>query len=202
VRDTLPLGRPEEHSLATSLSRPLIAAPLLVFIAAILIALGTVLVRRTGDDDLASSSSGPDGLAELQTRVAPDFELATFDGSTVRAADLKGQPAVMNFWSSWCVPCQREMPLLTRVAKEYEPKSVAFVGVAIWDAKSDAQGFLTRYGAGYPAGLDERGTIAIEFGVRGLPETYFIRPDGSLTRRWIGELNEPTLRRFIEEIRA
>jgi cytochrome c biogenesis protein CcmG/thiol:disulfide interchange protein DsbE len=138
----------------------------------------------------------------LTARAAPEFELPLFDGSTVRSADLRGRAVVMNFWSSWCVPCQREMPLLARMAKEYDPQSVAFVGVALWDAKSDALGFLGRYGAGYPAGLDDQGTIAIEYGVGGLPETFFIRPDGTLSRKWIGEITEPQLRRFLDELRA
>src|SRR5262245_42994221 len=113
------------------------------------------------NEDPFTSSNGSDGLATLTTKVAPEFELSMFDGSTVRMADLRGRGVVMNFWSSWCVPCQREMPLLARMAKEYDPKSVAFVGVALWDIRSDAKSFLDRYGAGYPAGLDEQGKIAI-----------------------------------------
>jgi len=182
-------------------SRPLVAAPLLILIGLILVALGAVLVRRM-DTDPFTASNGEDGLGLLSTRVAPEFELALFDGSTVRMADLRGRGLVVNFWSSWCVPCQREMPLLARLAKEYDGQSVSFVGVAVWDLKSDAQTFLNRYSPGYPAGLDERGTIAIDFGVGGLPETFFVRPDGTLTRRWIGEVSETQLRRFVEEIRA
>lgn len=173
----------------------------MILIGLILFALGSVLLRRIEGDSFLTANA-TDGLGGLKSLGAPDFQLALFDGSSLRMSELRGRGVVVNFWSSWCVPCQREMPLLTRTAKEVEANSVTFLGVALWDARSDALSFHDRYGAGYPTGPDETGKIAIDFGVAGLPETFFVRPDGTLSRRWIGELHEAQLRRFIDEIRA
>jgi len=176
-------------------------APLLLLVAFVLFSLGSVLVRRVQSDPLADANSGT-GLGGVDARSVPEFDLPLFDGSALKASELRGKVTVINFWSSWCVPCQREMTLLSRLAKEYEGQDVTFVGVALWDSRGDAEAFFNRYGAGYRAGIDERGAIAIDLGVGGLPETFFVAPDGTIRRKWLGELNEVQVRRFIDEIRA
>ena len=129
------------------------------------------------------------------------FSIELYDGSALRLADLKGRAVVMNFWASWCIPCKDEAPLLSRMAREHEPQGVTFIGVNVWDADSDAKAFVARYGVGYPNGSDKGGKIGIDYGLTGIPETFFIRPDGSVARRWIGPLTESQLRNLIEEIR-
>ena len=165
-----------------------------------LVALGLVLVRRTG-------AGGPFGvnsagrLGAVSAATAANFNLVLTDRSTLKMEDFRGKGVVVNFWASWCVPCRDEAPLLARLAREYSGRGVAFVGISLWDAESDALGFMTQYGIDYPSGTDLGGRIAIEYGVTGLPETYFVRPDGSVSRRWIGPLNEDQLRTFIDDIR-
>src|SRR5579871_7879 len=178
----------------------LVIAPLLIFVAFILVALGTALMRQTGGNaTFAVNSTG--GLGTLATRTAPDFSLTTLDGSTIKMSDLRGQGVVVNFWASWCVPRQEEAPLLARMARTYAPESVSFLGIGVWDAESDARQFTARYQMPYANGSDLGGRITIDWGVSGVPETFFVRSDGTLTRRWIGPLDEVNLRRFVEEIR-
>jgi cytochrome c biogenesis protein CcmG/thiol:disulfide interchange protein DsbE len=165
-----------------------------------LIVFGTVLARQSsGGGSFGVNSSGAPG--SLPSKVAPNFSLSLQDGSSVALQDLKGQGAVLNFWASWCVPCQDEAPLLARIAKEYEPQSVAFVGISEWDTESDVQRFMSRYGVTYKNGVDIGGKLAIDLGVTGIPETYFLRPDGTFASRWIGPLNEEQLRKQVEAIR-
>jgi len=178
----------------------LVAAPLLLVVALVLFSLGSVMARRTAGVG-PSEVNGPGSLGELRVRVAPEFTLPLYSGSAVSMADLRGRGVVVNFWGSWCVPCRDEAPVLSRLAKEYESQGVTFVGIAVWDNEREARSFISRYSMTYPAGPDDSGKVAVDFGLGGVPETFFVRPDGTLARRWVGALNESQLRSLVEEIR-
>lgn len=138
-------------------------------------------------------------LVRAAFRQAPDFTLRTFDGATLRLADLRGQPVLVNFWASWCPPCRDEAPLLERTWRAYRGQGVAFVGVDIWDAEPDARRFLQEFGVTYPNGPDP-GTVALDYGLTGIPETFFIDRQGQVMRKWIGPLGEAPLRAFLDEL--
>jgi cytochrome c biogenesis protein CcmG, thiol:disulfide interchange protein DsbE len=131
---------------------------------------------------------------------APDFTLGTFDGSTFKLTDaLKtGKPAVVNFWASWCGPCADEAPVLQDAARRYGDR-VTFVGVDVQDVDSDAQAFLRKYGITYLNGSGNAGPISVQYGMRGVPETYFIAPDGRLVRKW-NTLTAADLEQFLGEL--
>jgi cytochrome c biogenesis protein CcmG/thiol:disulfide interchange protein DsbE len=116
---------------------------------------------------------------------APDFELGLFDGSTFKLSDAlaQGKPVVVNFWASWCGPCADEAPLL-QAAAQRRGNEFTFVGVNVEDVDADAQAFMRKYGISYPNGSGNAGPISIKYGMRGVPETYFIAPDGKLVRKW------------------
>ena len=163
-----------------------------------LYAFGSVLVNRSA----AGATNQLEGEGSLPSPVAPEVSLVLFDGSRVALSELRGRAVVVNFWGSWCVPCREEAPVFTRLAREYEGDAVTFLGVALWDTEADARAFLKQFNVNYPSGMDGNGRIAIEFGVKGVPETFFVRPDGTMSRRWIGPINERQLRGFVDEIRS
>jgi cytochrome c biogenesis protein CcmG/thiol:disulfide interchange protein DsbE len=138
--------------------------------------------------------------AELKVRPAADFSLQQFDGGTFRLSEQRGKVVVVNFWSSWCVPCRQEAPELESAWQRYRDRGVAFLGVDIWDAEADARAFLREYRVSYPNGPDPNGAVTIEYGVTGIPETYFIDREGQLVRRWIGPLSRSQLAGFIDEL--
>jgi cytochrome c biogenesis protein CcmG/thiol:disulfide interchange protein DsbE len=105
---------------------------------------------------------------------APDFELPTLDGGTLSSEELEGHPVVVNFWASWCLPCREEAPLLERAWRAYRDDGVIFVGVNIKDAESDAKAFVEDFDLTYPMVRDLDQELTRSFGVRGLPETFFI----------------------------
>ncbi|MGH2753300.1 MAG: redoxin domain-containing protein [Actinomycetota bacterium] len=108
-------------------------------------------------------------------RPAPRFELPLLDGSGVLSdEDLKGHPVVINFWASWCIPCREEAPLFERAWKAYRDEGVMFLGVNIKDAESDARAFVREFGITYPVVRDLDQTLTRDFGVKGLPETFFV----------------------------
>lgn len=108
-------------------------------------------------------------------KAAPSFELPLLDGSGVLSdEDLEGHPVVINFWASWCIPCREEAPLFERAWKAYKDEGVIFLGVNIKDAESDARDFVKEFGITYPVVRDLDQTLTKDFGVKGLPETFFI----------------------------
>lgn len=108
-------------------------------------------------------------------KTAPSFDVQLLDGSgALTDEDLKGHPVVINFWASWCIPCREEAPLFERAWKNYRDEGVIFLGVNIKDAESDARAFVKEFGITYPVVRDLNQDLTKSFGVRGLPETFFV----------------------------
>jgi len=167
------------------------------WVAALLIGLGlvtaVVLATRFGDDPFLVESP-------LIGQTIPDITLEALDGSgPIRLPDLVGNITVVNFWASWCFPCRLEHPLLTEAARQYD--SVNFLGVVFQDTADRANEFLDEFGRGYPHLLDPDARGAVNFGLFGIPETYFINAEGIVVAKITGELRpgvlEDTLRRII-----
>jgi cytochrome c biogenesis protein CcmG/thiol:disulfide interchange protein DsbE len=139
-------------------------------------------------------------VVDVPFTTAPDFSLGLFDGTnfTLSGALQSGKPAVVNFWASWCGPCADEAPVLQDAARRYGDR-VTFVGVDVQDLDSDAQSFLHKYGITYANGSANAGPISVQYGMRGVPETYFIAPDGRLIRKW-NTLTSADLEQFLAEL--
>ncbi len=144
----------------------------------------------------SSSSMGAGGrvnatgsIVHVDDRAAPDFTLETFDGDEVSLADLEGKSVVINFWSSWCPPCRDEAPMLNQFHAETEDSDdVVLIGVAVWDDPSDSIDFMRRHNLSFTNLYDQNGSVLIDYGVYGVPETYFIGPDGTLHGKYRGPL--------------
>lgn len=89
---------------------------------------------------------------------------------------------------------------MERTWQRYRGRGVMLVGLDIWDSEQDARAFLQQFGVTYPNGPDPTGVAAIAYGLTGLPETYFIGPDGTVARHWIGPLSDQQLSAFIDEV--
>lgn len=118
---------------------------------------------------------------------APDFSLATFSGEQIKLQDLRGKIVVLNFWASWCKPCEQEAADLQAAWEMYEPRGdVLFLGVDYVDTETEALQYLTKFNITYPNGPDLGQTIYTAFRASGVPETYFIDRDGMITHTKIG----------------
>ena len=123
----------------------------------------------------------------------PDLVLTTFEGEEINFADLRGQIIVVNFWASWCKPCEQEALELEQAYQLYKDQDVIFLGVDYVDTQTEALAYLTKFGITYPNGPDLETRISQAFRTIGVPETYIIGPDGRLAALKIGpylSLNE------------
>jgi cytochrome c biogenesis protein CcmG/thiol:disulfide interchange protein DsbE len=121
---------------------------------------------------------------------APEFSLRLLGGGTLTSEELRGEPVVLNFWASWCVPCREEMPLFEKMWRRYEDQGVQIIGVTYQDSAEGAEGFVDEVGVTYPIALDTDGSLASELGVRGLPQTFFIDRDFSFEKLSAGDALE------------
>lgn len=136
-------------------------------------------------------------------RPAPAFDLASLDGTgRVSLAQHSGKVVVVNFFASWCLACREEHPALVRAWERYRTSDVVIIGVLYQDSVDAGRDFVRRLGTTWPTAVDDDGRTALGFGVFGVPETFFIGPDGVVAGRHIGPIDEGTLVRGIETLRA
>lgn len=159
--------------------------------------LAVVLASRFGTDPALSESP-------LLGRPAPEVSLPRLDGEgQVSLADYRGEIVVVNFFASWCLECRLEHDALVATADSFAGQGVRFLGVAYQDEPADSRAFLEEEGISQATDylIDERSRAAIAFGVFGIPETYFIDPEGVVVGRIIGPTDAFTLGSAIDAIR-
>ena len=165
--------------------------PILVVGLAIVATLVALLASGFGND--------PHALPDMRTGTkAPMITSVDLDGEEWSLASLRGEPVVLNFWSTWCGPCKYEHPLLLQAAREVP--EVTFLGVVYSDTADNVRRYLARAGTAYPHLLDPGGRAAIDYGVGGVPETFFVGRDGTIVHKQVGPLDPPTLRTMLDRI--
>lgn len=165
----------------------------LIFFTALNIVLVGVLWSRlaTAQHIISGAATVP-----LVGHAAPDFTLAPWNGASgqsIRLSALKGKPVVLNFWASWCDPCNEETPLLQTTWQQYHTDGVVFIGIDYQDQQQAAEQFLQKYHVTYLTGPDTTGTISVDFGVSNVPATVFIDRSGVVQRVHLGPVTAQIL---------
>ena len=148
-----------------------------------------------------SSATGRSGMTRIG-KPAPQFAMQLLDGGEFRLSDHEGRPLVINFWASWCPPCRQESPAFERQWRRYRDTGIQFVGVDIQDDVSDAEAYVREFGLTFPNGLDPDGKITIDYGVIGLPVTFFVGSSGIVEGRWVGAIPEEKLEEWVNTLVA
>ena len=130
-------------------------------------------------------------------RPAPPFAFPLLHGGRVSLAAQQGQPLLVNFWASWCVACKQEALVLERGWQCYRREGVACLGIDEQDTRADAIQIEHQYGITYPSAHDASGHQVIDYGVSGIPETFFVTRDGRLLDKYVGPLDDATLDRLV-----
>lgn len=138
----------------------------------------------------------------LPGRAAPDFVRATLAGDSLRLADLRGQVVVLNFWASWCIPCLQEHPLLVAADERWRDQGLRIVGVVYQDTPTNAREWLRERGGTWPNVLDPGSRLSIEYGLFGVPETFFIDREGIVAYKHIGPVSADVLATWITRLLA
>ena len=132
-------------------------------------------------------------------RQAPEFTLVLFDGNNISLKDLRGKAVLVNFWASWCLECRVEAPGLEAAWQDHKGKNVVFLGVNIQDKEKEARAFLKEFSLSYPNGSDPNQRVAVNYGVWGIPETFFVDPEGRITYKHVGAIKPGTITAKISE---
>jgi peroxiredoxin len=161
------------------------------------------------NSDVQSSTNGNtnvngDSKAPTGSSQAPEFQLNTLDGQTVRLSDFRGDVVLLNFWATWCGPCAVEMPYLQQVYEEWQGKGLVLLAVNIGDSADKVAAFMQDNGLSVPVLLDSDGTVATQYGIAGIPRTFLIDQDGIVRLQKIGaflsvEEIEAGLRQYLPE---
>jgi cytochrome c biogenesis protein CcmG, thiol:disulfide interchange protein DsbE len=139
----------------------------------------------------------------LVGRPAPAFALETFDGASLTLAMHRGKVVVVNFWASWCHPaCYEEAPVLERNWRGYRDRGVVVLGVDIQDRRPAAEKFIRDFGLTFPNAQDVSGAVSVDYGVYGVPETFFVDRHGRIRVKHVGAVTDDVFRRAVEPLLA
>jgi cytochrome c biogenesis protein CcmG/thiol:disulfide interchange protein DsbE len=151
-------------------------------IAAVVVAVGVAFATQVGGDPRQEATK-----SQLVGDAAPGFRVQTLDGTTLTRADLNGRAVIVNFWNTWCVPCERELPALKQFsARHRDDPSVALVGIVRDDDAKAVRSYVAAQGIDWTVAMDPGARAALDFGTRGQPETFAISPEGTIAGAQIG----------------
>lgn len=138
---------------------------------------------------LVVGASCKDKTAPEVGALAPDFSLQTLSGETFRLSDFQGQPVLLNFWATWCPPCVVELPFIQAVFEEKKEEGLVVLAINIpyyGEDESTIQGFVEDREFTFPVGLDYNGSVATDYRIEYIPDTFFIDSEGVIKSIKVG----------------
>jgi len=161
---------------------------MMVIVIAVIGVIGYAMIDRERQKD--TPKSGPAPKFEI---TMYDFDMIAMPGETISLDSLRGQAVVINFWASYCIPCQREADMLEQTWNDYRDQGVVFLGVNTEDPEKDARDYLIEYGITFPNAPDAGAKMENDYRITGIPETFVINTSGEIVQHF---LSEPDVREF------
>ncbi|MFB5664170.1 thiol-disulfide oxidoreductase ResA [Alteribacillus sp. HJP-4] len=131
---------------------------------------------------------------------APNFILTNMEGEEVELADYKGQGVFLNFWGTYCPPCEEEMPYMENQHKEFEDRGVEVLAVNVGESDLSVERFVNRHGLNFPVLMDKEKDVLDRYGVGPLPSTFLINPEGEVENIITGSMTEESIKQYMESI--
>ena len=139
--------------------------------------------------------------AQAPRGTARPFAVRTLDGRTLRLAELRGRPVILDFWATWCAPCRASLPQLSAMQGRYGRRGLVVVGLSVDDGQPQAvRRFAERLRLRFPMAMASEDMLDDYGPIRSIPTTIFIDRRGRIVRRVVGYVDEETLEGFIREI--
>jgi peroxiredoxin len=181
-----------------------------VLVAVVVIALfaGGVLTLSLNSDILSPVETDASGATESSQgpirpgNPAPDFELTDLDGRTVSLSEWRDQPVLINFWASWCGPCELEMPVIEKAYQAHRKDGLVVLAIATDDTQENVRSFFGKHQLSFRPMLDKTGDVSQSYSVFGLPTSVFVGRDGLITDVHTGRLTEEVLDGYMAKLLA
>ena len=173
----------------------------IVIVASAVVVVAVIAMLAVGLMNQGVPSNIQDALAAGDRPAAPSLELPVLtagdgvgpEGEDFNLEELRGSVVVLNYWASWCPPCEAEAPILEGVARGYRERGdkVVVLGVDVEDLPASARGFIEKHQVSYPNVRDPSDATKLRFEVGSLPETFVIDADGRIALKHVGQLTDP-----------
>ncbi len=171
--------------------------------AVVLLVAAFGLYNSLADRALGDLQNGTSQDTNQPSNVAPDFTVFDKDGNAHKLSDFKGKPVVVNFWTTWCGYCIKEMPLFQQMYEQYG-EDVEFLMVNLigdgWDRRKDSDAFLQSSDYTFPVYYDEQQQASTAYGIYSIPMSLFVDKDGNLVKAVNGMMTHNTLQFYIDSI--
>ncbi len=132
---------------------------------------------------------------------APNFTLVDLNGEKHKLSDYRGQGVFLNFWGTWCKPCEKEMPAMNNQYQVFKDLGVQTLAVNIAQTDFEVQNFVDKYGLTFPVVIDKTKSVMTAYNVGNLPATVLIDPDGKVVKITTGEMTEANIASYMELIK-
>ncbi|MDM5192823.1 thiol-disulfide oxidoreductase ResA [Bacillus hominis] len=133
-------------------------------------------------------------------KEAPNFVVTDLEGKKIELKDLKGKGVFLNFWGTWCKPCEKEMPYMNELYPKYKEKGVEIIALDADETDIAVKNFVNQYGLKFPVAIDKGQKIIGTYGVGPLPTSFLIDKDGKVVEQIIGEQTKEQLEGYLKKI--
>ncbi len=144
-----------------------------------------------------ASAAGPAAPAPVAGAPAPDFTLTDLAGNTVTLSDYQGRVVLLNFWATWCGPCEAEMPAIEQRYRTFAERDFTVLAVNLAEPAADVRAFVERLGLTFTVLLDPSETVFDLYRVRGYPTTFVVGRDGVILKQHVGFMTDGQLDQYL-----